>query len=140
MKKNKKPEKVREQSSYQYIMRHLDIYGQPLQWYIGNDKTYNTVVGGCRTFFVIGAALIFLIYSIYQLFTSREGSYVFYDIVFSEIEDEYIYYYQDFEIFFFFQTSGHQMMEMNTDILKAVIKQQKLQMIVVLQNQVNLQD
>ena len=125
MKKNKKPEKVREQSSYQYIMRHLDIYGQPLQWYIGNDKTYNTIVGGCRTFFVIGAALIFLIYSIYQLFTSREGSYVFYDIVFSEISDESIYYYQDFEIFFFFQTSGHQMMQMNTDILKAVIKQTK---------------
>ena len=121
--KNKK--NYEQQSSYQYIMRHLDIYGQPLQWYIGNDKTYNTVVGGCRTFFVIGAALIFLIYSIYQLFTSREGSYVFYDIVFSEIEDEYIYYYQDFEIFFFFQTSGHQMMEMNTDILKAVIKQTK---------------
>ncbi len=125
MKKNKKPEKIQQQSSYQYIMRHLDIYGQPLQWYIGNDKTYNTVVGGCRTFFVIGAALIFLAYSIYQLFTSREGSYVFYDIVFSEISDESIYYYQDFEIFFFFQTSGHQMMEMNTDILKAVIKQTK---------------
>ena len=125
MKKNKKPEKIEQQSSYQYIMRHLDIYGQPLQWYIGNDKTYNTVVGGCRTFFVIGAALIFLVYSIYQLFTSREGSYVFYDIVFSEISDESIYYYQDFEIFFFFQTSGHQMMEMNTDILKAVIKQTK---------------
>jgi len=124
--KNKKTGKSNEsQSSYQYIMRHLDIYGQPLQWYIGNDKTYNTVVGGCRTFFVIGAALIFLIYSIYQLFTSREGSYVFYDIVFSEIEDEYIYYYQDFEIFFFFQTSGHQMMEMDADILKAVIKQTK---------------
>ncbi len=93
-----------KQNTYQYIMRHLDIYGEPLQWYIGNDKTYNTVVGGCRTFFVIGAALIFLGYSIYQLFTSREGSYVFYDIVFSEIQDENVYYYQDFEIFFFFQT------------------------------------
>ena len=83
-------------------MRHLDIYGQHLQWYIGNDKTYNRVVGWHSTFFVIGAALIFLFYSIYQLFTSREGTYVFYDIVFSEIEDEFIYYYKDFEIFFFF--------------------------------------
>ena len=43
--KNKKFEKknYEQQSSYQYIMRHLDIYGQPLQWYIGNDKTYNTL-------------------------------------------------------------------------------------------------
>ena len=114
-----------KQNTYQYIMRHLDIYGEPLQWYIGNDKTYNTVVGGCRTFFVIGAALIFLGYSIYQLFTSREGSYVFYDIVFSEIQDENVYYYQDFEIFFFFQTSGRQMMQMDTDFLQAVIKQTK---------------
>ena len=126
IKKVKKEKEVKEkQNTYQYIMRHLDIYGEPLQWYIGNDKTYNTVVGGCRTFFVIGAALIFLGYSIYQLFTSREGSYVFYDIVFSEISDENVYYYKDFEIFFFFQTSGRQMMEMDTDILQAVIKQTK---------------
>jgi len=126
LKKVKKQKEVeKNQNTYQYIMRHIDIYGEPLQWYIGNDKTYNTVVGGCRTFFVIGAALIFLGYSIYKLFTSREGSYVFYDIVFSEIADESVYYYKDFEIFFFFQTSGHQMMEMDTDILKAVIKQTK---------------
>ena len=121
----KQNENQKKQNTYQYIMRHIDIYGEPLQWYIGNDKTYNTVVGGCRTFFVLSAALIFLGYSIYQLFTSREGSYVFYDIVFSEIEDENVYYYRDFEIFFFFQTSGHQMMEMDTDFLKAVIKQTK---------------
>ena len=127
MRNNKKEEEKYEehQNTYQYLMRHLDIYGEPLQWYIGNDKTYNTVIGGCRTFFVVGAALIFLFYSIYQLFTSREGTYVFYDIVFSEIEDENIYYYQDFEIFFFFQTSRHQMMGMDSDILKAVIKQTK---------------
>ena len=47
MKKIKKKEEKYEeyQNTYQYLMRHLDIYGQHLQWYKGNDKTYNRVVG-----------------------------------------------------------------------------------------------
>ena len=112
-------------NNYQYIMRHIDIYGKPLQWFIGNDKTYSTIVGGYRTFFVIGAALIFLFYSIYKLFTERECSYLFYDIVFSDIEETDFIYYKDFEIFFFFQTNRNHMMEMDKNIIRAVIKQTK---------------
>ena len=112
-------------NNYQYIMRHIDIYGKPLQWFIGNDKTYSTIVGGYRTFFVIGMALIFLFYSIYKLFTQRECSYLFYDIVFSDIEETDLIYYKDFEIFFFFQTHRNQMMEMDKNIIRAVIKQTK---------------
>jgi hypothetical protein len=106
-------------------MRHIDIYGEPLQWYIGNDKTYSTIVGGYRTFLVIGAALIFLFYSIYKLFTERECSYLFYDIVFSDIDETNLIYYKDFEIFFFFQTHGNHMMEMDKNVIRAVIKQTK---------------
>ena len=112
-------------NNYQYIMRHIDIYGEPLQWYIGNDKTYSTIVGGYRTFLVIGAALIFLFYSVYKLFTERECSYLFYDIVFSDIDETNLIYYKDFEIFFFFQTHGNHMMEMDKNIIRAVIKQTK---------------
>ena len=68
-------------NKYQYIMRHIDIYGEPLNWFIGNHETYNTTVGGCRTFIVIGCALVFLIYSIYNLFHDRNGSFIFYDIL-----------------------------------------------------------
>ena len=57
------------QTKYQYIMRKIDIYGEPLQWYIGNNETYHTVAGGFRTFLVISIALIFLFYSIIKLFT-----------------------------------------------------------------------
>ena len=116
---------IKYKNNYQYIMRHIDIYGEPLQWYIGNDKTYSTIVGGYRTFLVIGAALIFLFYSVYKLFTERECSYLFYDIVFSDIDETNLIYYKDFEIFFFFQTHGNHMMEMDKNIIRAVIKQTK---------------
>ena len=116
---------IQYKNNYQYIMRHIDIYGEPLQWYIGNDKTYSTIVGGYRTFLVIGAALIFLFYSVYKLFTERECSYLFYDIVFSDIDETNLIYYKDFEIFFFFQTHGNHMMEMDKNIIRAVIKQTK---------------
>ena len=110
-------------NKYQYIMRHIDIYGEPLNWFIGNHETYNTTVGGCRTFIVIGCALVFLIYSIYNLFHDRNGSFIFYDITYPEIEDAQFYYYQDFEIFFFFQSSGREWMTMDTDIFQVSLIQ-----------------
>ena len=82
MEKEDSQNKKEKENTYQYIMRHIDIYGEPLNWYIGNHQTYNTTVGGCRTFIVIGCALIFLIYSIYNLFTDRNGSFLFYDITY----------------------------------------------------------
>ena len=102
MKEPKKTKSKEKTNTYQYIMRHIDIYGEPLSWFIGNNKTYNTTVGGCRTFIVISCTLLFLIYSIYNLFNDRNGSFIFYDITYPEIEDTTFYYYNDFEIFFFF--------------------------------------
>ena len=103
------------------LIRNLDIYGQPLQWYIGADKKYTTLVGGTRSILVITCALIFLIYSIYKLFTNREGSFVFYDIVESESGDLPFIYYKDFEIFFYFQKSDRRFMKMDEDILQVTL-------------------
>ncbi len=116
-------ENEEKQNKYQYIMRHIDIYGEPLNWFIGNHETYNTTVGGCRTFIVIGCAFVFLIYSIYNLIHDRNGSFIFYDITYPEIEDAQFYYYKDFEIFFFFQSSGREWMTMDTDIFQVSLIQ-----------------
>ena len=116
-------ENEEKQNKYQYIMRHIDIYGEPLNWFIGNHETFNTTVGGCRTFIVIGCALVFLVYSIYNLINDRNGSFIFYDITYPEIEDAQFYYYKDFEIFFFFQSSGREWMTMDTDIFQVSLIQ-----------------
>ena len=112
-----------KQNTYQYIMRYIDIYGEPLNWFIGNHQTYNTTVGGCRTFIVFVCAFIFLIYTVYNLFHDRNGSFLFYDITYPEIEDAQFYYYKDFEIFFFFQSSGREWMIMDTDIFQVSLIQ-----------------
>ena len=103
------------------LIRHLDIYGQPLQWYISSDKKYNTVAGGTRSFLVVGCSLIFLVYSIIKLLSYREGNFVFYDIVQTESEDVPFFYYKDFEIFFYFQKSNRRFMVMNSEILQATL-------------------
>ena len=110
------------QNTYQYIMRKIDIYGEPLQWYIGNNETYHTVAGGFRTFLVISIAIIFLLYSIIMLFKDRNGSFVMYDISYSELDDADFVYFRDFEIFFFFKSSSA-MMEMDTSIFQAYLTQ-----------------
>ena len=115
--KNTKSEK-----SYKYIMKKIDIYGEPLQWYIGNNERYQTISGGCRTIFVISLSLIFLLYSIIKLFTDRNGSFVMYDITYSELNDADFVYFKDFEIFFFFKSSSS-MMEMDTSIFQAYLTQ-----------------
>ena len=108
--------------TYKYLMKKIDIYGEPLQWYIGNNETYQTVSGGCKTIFVISISLIFLIYSIIKLITDRECSFVMYDITYSELEDTDFTYFEDFEIFFFFKSSSS-MMEMDTSIFQAYLTQ-----------------
>ena len=110
------------QSTYQFIMRKIDIYGEPLQWYIGSNETYQTVAGGFRTFLVISIALIYLLYLIIMLFKDRNGSFVMYDISYSELEDAEFKYYEHFEIFFFFKSSSS-MMEMDTSIFQAYLTQ-----------------
>ncbi len=110
------------QRTYQFIMRKIDIYGEPLQWYIGSNETYQTVAGGFRTFLVISIALIYLLYLIIMLFKDRNGSFVMYDISYSELEDAEFKYYEHFEIFFFFKSSSS-MMEMDTSIFQAYLTQ-----------------
>ena len=112
----------KRQSTYQYIMRKIDIYGEPLQWYIGSNETYHTVAGGFRTFLVISIALIYLFYLVIMLFKNRDGSFVMYDISYSELDDAEFKYYEHFEIFFFFKSSSS-MMEMDTSIFQAYLTQ-----------------
>ena len=100
----KKNEEEKHQTTYQYIMRKIDIYGEPLQWYIGKNETYRTVAGGFKTFVVISISLLFLLYSFIQLIKNREGSFIMYDITYSELNDSEIFYFDDFEIFLFFKS------------------------------------
>ena len=91
------------QNTYQYIMRKIDMYGEPLQWYIGSNETYQTVAGGFRTFLVFSITFIYLVYLIIMLFKDRSGSFVMYDISYSELDDAEFKYYEHFEIFFYFK-------------------------------------
>ena len=120
---NKSPKNKRkfEPNFCSSLIRNLDIYGQPLQWYIGSDKKYTTIVGGTRSFLVISCALIFLIYSIFKLLHHREGSFVFYDIVEGESGDIPFIYYKDFEIFFYFQKANRRFMRMDNELLQVTL-------------------
>ena len=102
--KNMKNEEEKHQTTYQYIMRKIDIYGEPLQWYIGRNERYTTVAGGFKTFIVISISLLFLLYSFIKLIKDREGSFIMYDITYSELNDSEIFYFDDFEIFLFFKS------------------------------------
>ena len=113
---------LKNQTKYQYIIKKFDFYGKPFQWYIGNKKTYQTMTGGYRTIFQFSMALIFLLYSIIKLFKDRNGSFVMYDITYSELNNTDIVYFKDFEIFFFFKSSSS-MMEMNKSIFQAYLSQ-----------------
>ena len=121
MNKKQKNKKNFEPNFCSSLIRNLDIYGQPLQWYIGSDKKYTTIVGGTRSFLVISCALIFLIYSILKLFHHREGSFVFYDIVEGESGDIPFIYYKDFEIFFYFQKANRRFMRMDNELLQVTL-------------------
>jgi hypothetical protein len=104
--KNMKNEEEKHQTTYQYIMRKIDIYGEPLQWYIGRNERYTTVAGGFKTFIVISISLLFLLYSFIKLIKDREGSFIMYDITYSELNDSEIFYFDDFEIFLFFKSKN----------------------------------
>ncbi len=101
-----KNEEEKHQTTYQYIMRKIDIYGEPLQWYIGRNERYTTVAGGFKTFIVISISLLFLLYSFIKLIKDREGSFIMYDITYSELNDSEIFYFDDFEIFLFFKSKN----------------------------------
>ena len=94
-----------------------------LPWFIENNQTYNTTIGGYRIFIVIICVLLFLIYSIYTLFHDRNISYIFYDITYPEIKYATFYYYSYFKIFFFFQYSWREWMTMNINILQVSLIQ-----------------
>ena len=98
-------EEEKHQTTYSYIMRKIDIYGEPLQWYIGKNETYRTVAGGFKSFLVILISIIFLLYSIIKLIKNREGSFIMYDITYSELNDTTIFYFDDLEIFLFFKST-----------------------------------
>ena len=98
-------EEEKHQTTYSYIMRKIDIYGEPLQWYIGKNETYRTVAGGFKSFLVILISIIFLLYSMIKLIKNREGSFIMYDITYSELNDTTIFYFDDLEIFLFFKST-----------------------------------
>lgn len=81
------------------FIRNIDIYAEPISWYIGKDNVYKTLSGGIRTIIVISISLLFLIYSLIKLFTDRAGSFALYDLNYLEINDTDFVYFEDIEIF-----------------------------------------
>ena len=114
-----KNKEEQEQMFFHYLIRKIDKFGQPLQWYIGKNETYQTVTGGIKTIVIISISLFFLLYSLIIFFRKREGSFIMYDITYSELNDTNIDYFDDFEIFLFFKTSST--MVLNMDIRDARI-------------------
>ena len=114
-----KNKEEQEQMFFHYLIRKIDKFGQPLQWYIGKNETYQTVTGGIKTIVIISISLFFLLYSLIIFFRKREGSFIMYDITYSELNDTNIDYFDDFEIFLFFKTSST--MILNMDIKDARI-------------------
>ena len=114
-----KNKEEQEQMFFHYLIRKIDKFGQPLQWYIGKNETYQTVTGGIKTIVIISISLFFLLYSLITFFREREGSFIMYDITYSELNDTNIDYFDDFEIFLFFKTSST--MILNMDIKDARI-------------------
>ena len=114
-----KNKEEQEQMFFHYLIRKIDKFGQPLQWYIGKNETYQTVTGGIKTIVIISISLFFLLYSLIIFFRKREGSFIMYDITYSELNDTNIDYFDDFEIFLFFKSSST--MVLNMDIKDARI-------------------
>ena len=48
------------QMFFHYLIRKIDRFGQPFQWYIGKNETYQTVTGGIKTIVIISISLFFL--------------------------------------------------------------------------------
>ena len=88
-------------NSFQYFLKKIDIYGESLNWNIGNNEKYQTITGGIKTAIVILISMIFLLYSLIKLFIDRNGSFVMYDITYPELNNASFIYFNDFEIFFF---------------------------------------
>ena len=110
-------------NSFQYFLKKIDIYGESLNWYIGNNEKYQTITGGIKTAIVILISMIFLLYSLIKLFIDRNGSFVMYDITYPELNNASFIYFNDFEIFFFFQSSSYKMIELDSNIFQAYLVQ-----------------
>jgi hypothetical protein len=81
------------------IIKALDIFAYPVEWYIGGSKKHGTAVGGLRSAGIILMSLSMLIYSAYLLFSNKKGSFIYYDIIYTNGTTMNITYYDDFEIF-----------------------------------------
>ena len=118
-----KNKEEQEQMFFHYLIRKIDKFGQPLQWYIGKNETYQTVTGGIKTIVIISISLFFLLYSLIIFFRKREGSFIMYDITYSELNDTNIDYFDDFEIFLFFKSSSIIVLNMNTSLVQMYLAQ-----------------
>ncbi len=114
---------IQDDNSFQYYIKKIDIYGESLNWYIGNNEKYQTITGGIKTAIVILISMIFLFYSLIKLFIDRNGSFVMYDITYPELNNASFIYFNDFEIFFFFQSSSYKMIELDSNIFQAYLVQ-----------------
>ncbi len=111
------------QMFFHYLIRKIDRFGQPLQWYIGKNETYQTVTGGIKTIAIISISLFFLLYSLINFFRKREGSFIMYDITYSELNDTNIDYFDDFEIFLFFKSSSTIVLNMDITLVQVYLAQ-----------------
>ena len=71
-----KQNSTKEQSIIKYLIKKIDVYGQSLEWYIGNNEKYQTITGGIKTLIIFSISFLFLLYSIIKFFKDRNGSFV----------------------------------------------------------------
>lgn len=112
-----------KENCWSSLMRKIDIFGDPVQWYIENNTHFGTIIGGYRSFTVIFICITFLIYSFVTLFTNRVGSFLYYDVILPNITDSNISYFDTLEIFFFVKGAKNNVVNIDPNLARAYLQQ-----------------
>lgn len=110
---------MQKEGSYSIFLRRIDVFGDPLQWYIGNNKEYGSVIGGMRSFLIVIASITVLIYSAYLLLQQKRFICVL--LVNPESDSLNISYYNDFELFLIATTSDYKDTELDSDVVSITL-------------------
>ena len=106
-----------ENSCLLQFLKSIDVFADPPQWYIGSRKKHGTVLGGSRSLMIVIMSLCVLIYSAYLMFTSKKGSFIYYNVISTELESQNISYYTDFEVFFILSTTDKGFVDIDMSIV-----------------------
>ena len=109
-------------SKFARMVEQIDVFSEPIVWYIHNSSTHGTIAGGARSILVIITAIFFLIYTVVLTFTDRPGTFVTYDVSDTNAVKN-LTYFDEFD-FLFYVTIGpgsNNIQYLNTSIAKAIM-------------------